>query len=159
MSATILIDRSDFYKIKTKTVNPSRYLILAEKLKEKTKKIKEEWHNLPKDDKQTLQNLAYELIEPPNKIVSLFLELPVTIFFWVTDKTGQRKNLKVLTEALEELIDTILDCVEHDDISRGEDLANLLEDIAQNPNIGEPVDAADRREWLSGLSDKALKEI
>ena len=66
--------------------------------------------------------------------------------------TGQEEAFHDCIDALDCLVDNILDAIEREDPDYQQVLSDTLEELSSNPGSGEPVNA-DKRGWLQQVSD------
>lgn len=62
--------------------------------------------------------------------------------------TGQEEAFRFCIDALDRLVDNILDALEREDSNYQQTLANTLEELKSNAEIGEVLDGANRGEWI-----------
>lgn len=159
MSTAIIIDPREIQQIHHRTVNPSRFTMLGRKIHRLAKAVKQEWKNFSLEDRETLKELAYDLIESPKGVSSLWLKLWVTPYMVFIKVTRQEESLYFCLDALDCLIDNILDAIERENAEYQKVLSGTLEELSSNPGAGELVDADRRGKWLQQLPDKALGEV
>ena len=150
MTTAVLIDFGEIRQIRRRTANPSRFIIIAKRIYRAAKNIKKEWSNLSVEDRQDLKSLAYDLIEPPRGVSSLWLKLWVKAYMVFIKATGQEEALYCCIDALDCLVDNILDAIEREDLDYQQVLSDTLEELSSNPGSGEPVNA-DKRGWLQQI--------
>lgn len=159
MSTAIIIDPREIQQIRHRTINSSRFTMLGRKIHRLAKVVKQEWENFSLEDRETLKKLAYDLIEPSSRLSSLWLKLWDKVYMVFIKVTRQEQALYFCLDALDCLIDNILDAIERENADYQQVLSDTLEELSSNPGVGEPVDADTRGKWLQQLSDKALKEV
>lgn len=157
MSTAVLIDSGEIRQIRHRTVNPSRFTMIGRRLHRAAKKVKEEWSNFSPEDREALKALAYELIEPPKGVSSWWLRPWVEAYMLFIKVTGQKEAFCFCINALDCLVDNILDAIEREDPRYQQVLSDTLEELTSNSESGEPVNADRRGKWLQQLSDKALR--
>lgn len=158
MSAAIIIDAREIKQIQSRTINPSRFVSLGQTIHRLAETIKREWNNFSQEDRSALKSLAYDLLESPKGINGVWLSIWARAYMVYIKLTNQQQALYFCLDALDVLIDTILDAVERDDAGYQQVLLDTLKEINSNPDAGEPVHA-NTREWLHELSNQALNEI
>lgn len=72
---------------------------------------------------------------------------------------GQEEAFRFCINALDCLVDNILDAVEREDPGYQQVLSDTLEELTSNSESGEPINADRRGEWLQQLSDKVLRKV
>ncbi|CAC5345376.1 hypothetical protein NO758_01375 [Planktothrix agardhii] len=140
-------------------VNPSKFILVGKKLHRLAKTIQKEWHNFEEEDKDLLIKLAYDLIEPNNSIWKFPQQVWSFVYLLIIKITGQEREFLFCVDAIDGLVDTILDAIEQENKSYQEVLSDTLKEVRDNPEIGEFVDAKQGSQWLRDLSDKAFREI
>ncbi len=73
--------------------------------------------------------------------------------------TNQTVAFRSCIEALDMLVENILDAVEHENSSYQAVLSDTLEQLYLNKVQGKVLEAEETREWLRNLSDSALREV
>lgn len=154
----IVIDSSEIRSFGHRTVNPSDFVELSEKIRRAARAVEKEWNNFSDEDREQLKSLAYDLIEPHKGPSLLWFKIWAQVYMIRIKATGQEKPFKDCIQALDCLVDNILEAVEQEHPYYKQVLSDTLEELSSNPGIGEPVDA-ERRKWLEQISDKALREI
>ena len=158
MSTAVLIDFGEIRQIRQRTANPSDFTMIARRIDRAARKVKKEWSNLSVEDREALKALAYDLIEPPKGVSILWLKLWVEAYMVFIKATGQQKAFYCCIEALDYLVDIILDAIEREDSEYQQVLSDTLEELSSNPGSGEPVDA-DKRGWLQQVSDQTIRKV
>lgn len=158
MSAAIIIDAREMKQIQSRTVNPSRFVSLGKTIHRLAETIKREWNNFSQEDREALKSLAYDLLESPKGLNAVTSSIWAKVYMLYINLTHQQQALYFCLDALDILVDTILDAVERDDAGYQQVLLDTLKEISSNPDAGEPVDA-NTKEWLHELSNQALNEI
>lgn len=146
-------------QIQRRTPSPSRFGTLGKELCRAAKLIKRDWKSYSPDQKITLQEFAYDLLESPTGAKSIRLRIRTGLYMLFVKATGQEKEFFFCLDAMDRLIDNILDAVERDDSSYEQVLSDTLKELNDNPESGEPIDANTRGGWLRRLSDKAISEV
>lgn len=145
MSTAIILNPHEIRQLQRRTVNPSKFTTLGIEIRRAAKVIKKEWKNFSPEDREMLKSLAYDLIEPrPWCLDNLWLKLQARVYMLFIRATGQEQALYFCLDALDCLIDNILDAVERENPDYQQVLLDTLEEVSTNPGAGEPVDA-DRR--------------
>ncbi|NET58311.1 MAG: hypothetical protein F6K47_19785 [Symploca sp. SIO2E6] len=148
----------DLQQIQSRTIKPSRFKILEKAIRLAANRIKQNWNGFSPEEKTALREVAYNLLEPSAGVDNLYLWLKVGFYVLLIKLTKQEKDFYLCLDAIDCLVDNILDAVERDDSSYQQVLSDTLEELKKYPESGEPIDA-NRREWLQKLSDKALSEV
>ncbi len=161
MSTAIGINWNEIQQLREKkVVNPSpSFDEIAAKLRKAARQVKQEWNDYSTEDREKLKNIAYGLIEPSKTSFNLWQEVRTIAFAIFLAMTNQRRSFYSCIEALDLLIDNILDAVERDDSSYQTVLSDTLEQLYLDQEQGQEIGAEETREWLHNLSDKALRQI
>ncbi len=138
-------------------VNSSKFLVLGKRVHRLAKIIQEQWHNFEQEDKNLLITLAYDLIEPKNSIWKFPQKLWFFVNLLIIKITAQEREFIFCVNAIDCLVDTILEAIEQEDITYQEVLSDSLREVRENPESGEFVDAKEGSKWLRDLSNKAFK--
>ena len=83
-----------------------------------------------------------------SKIYLLFLNL-----------SSQRESFDACVDAIDFLVDTILDCIEQDDPGYQAVLSDTLEELRLNYERIPEVKPEDSSAWLRNIFDKAIAEV
>lgn len=159
MSTAILLNFHEIRQIQRRTVPPSRFIQLGHKLQCSAKKIRREWSNFSAEEREALQELVYDLIEPPSGVSALPLKVLAKANMLMIKVKGQEKEFFFCLSALDCLIDAILDAVERENSTYQQVLSDTLEELTSNSGSEETLKAEETRGWLRSLSNKALKEV
>ena len=160
MSTAVLIDSHEIQQIWQRTVSPSsRFDEIAVRLRRIAKIVKQEWNNFPPENREQLKELAYTLIEPHKGLPNLKRTIWVAAYMLFIKATNQTAEFHSCIDALDMLVNNILDAVEQEDPSYQEVLSDTLEQMYLNKVQGKVLEAEETREWLRKLSDSALGEI
>lgn len=135
-----------------------RFVSLGQTICEQAEAIKKEWNSYLQEDREALKSVAYNLLESPKGINGLASSIWAKAYMVYVKLTNQQQAFYFYFDALDVLIDTILDAVERDDVGYQQVLLDTLNEINSNLDAGEVVDT-NTREWLHELSNQALKEI
>lgn len=159
-ASIVLIDSSEIRQIRHRTVNPSRFLTLAQRNLRVAEVVEKEWNNLVVEDRELLKSLAYDLIEPPKGLRRLGLKLWMEAYMIFIKVTGQEEELCFCLQTLDLLVDRILDAIEREQPYYNQTLSDTLEEVISSPGVEELIDGQGQTgKWLQQLSDQALKEI
>lgn len=161
MSTAIVIDSYEIRQIWHRKISPSsKFDELAAKFRRLASKVKQEWKNFPEEDQKTLKELAYTLIEsPPKGVFSWKRKIRSKIYLWFVKTTNQAEAFWSCIEALDMLVENILDAVEREDPRYQAVLSDTLEQLYSGAIQGEELKPEETRDWLRSLSDEALGEI
>ncbi|PHJ69125.1 hypothetical protein VF14_03020 [Nostoc linckia z18] len=161
MSTAIVIDSYEIRQIWHRKISPSsKFDELAVKFRRLASKVKQEWSNFPEEDRKVLTDLAYALIEsPPKGISSWPRKIRSKIYLWFVNATNQAEAFWSCIEALDMLVENILDAVERQDPRYQGVLSDTLEQLYLCPDQGEELKPEETRDWLRSLSDEALREV
>ena len=159
-ASMVVIDSSAIRQIRHKTVNPSRFIMLAKGNLRAARAVKKGWNDLPIEDREFLKSLAYDLIEPPKGVHRLWLRAWAVAYMAFIKATGQEEEFCLCVQSLDLLIDNILDAIEREHPYYEQVLSDTLEEMNSNLEVGELIDGKGQtRKWLQQLSDQALSEI
>jgi len=159
-SVAVLIDSYEIQQIWQRKVSPSsRFDEIAARLRRIAKIVKQEWNNFPLENREQLKELAYTLIEPRKGLPNLKRAIWVAVYMLFIKATNQTAEFHSCIEALDMLVDNILDAVEQEDPSYQAALSDTLEQLYSKKVQGKVLEVEGTREWLRNLSDSALGEI
>jgi hypothetical protein len=159
MSTAVLLNFHEIRQIQRRTVPPSRFIYIGRKLHSSAKKIRQEWSNFSIEEREALQELAYDLIQPPSGVSALPFKLWAKANMLIIKIKGQEKEFFFCLSALDCLIDTILDAVERENSTYQQVLSDTLEELTSNSGSEKTLKAEETRGWLRSLSNKALREV
>lgn len=160
MSTAIGIDSHEIQQIWRRTANPSsRFDEIAARLYRAAITVKQEWNNFSAQEREALKNLAYKIIEPYSGLPRLWRQAWTTAYMVFIVVTNQTFAFCSCIEALDMLVDNILDAVEREEASYQAVLSDTLEQLYSNKEKGQALEPEGTREWLRSLSDKAIREI
>lgn len=159
MSTAVILNFHEIRQIQRRMVPPSRFIQLGHKLHSSGKIIKREWSNFSVEERKALQDLAYDLLEPPSGISALTLKVWAKANMLLLKVKGQEKEFVFCLNALDCLIDSILDAVERENSSYQQVLSDTLEELTSSSGTEKTLKAEDTRGWLRSLSNKALSEV
>lgn len=163
MSATILdlnpYEIRQFYRRDFTQFKPSYFKNLGCKIKQKANIIKNEWRNFSPDEREAWRKLAYDLIEPApvpaTGLKSFLVQIRVRIYMIFIKATGQKDAFYECGDALDCLVDNILDAIERESYSYQQELLATLEEVKLiKSEVGERTNGSDTRRWLQELSDQ-----
>jgi hypothetical protein len=158
MTTVVIVNPDEIKQFKYGVVvNSSKFLLLGEKVHRLAKIIQEEWHNFEQEDQNLLIRLAYDLIEPNNNIWKFPQKLWSFVNLLIIKITGQEREFLFCVNAIDCLVDTILDAIEQEDITYQEVLSDSLREVRDNPESGEFVDAKPGSKWLRDLSNNKIR--
>lgn len=146
MTSAVWIDPNEIRLFQRRGVKPSRFLALGRHLNDAAKKIPKVWNTLSSEERSELKKLAYDLIEPRQGLASFPLKIWALAYIIFIRITRQEKAFLYCIDALDYLIDSILDAVEQESSLHRQMLSDTLERVVKNPEIGEPIDGGNRSE-------------
>jgi hypothetical protein len=161
MSATVIdlnpyeirqFNRREFTQFK-----PTYFEKLGRKIKQQANTIKNEWGNFSLDERESWKKLAYDLIEPVpiTGLESLLVQIRVKIYMLFIKARGQEDAFYSCANALDCLVDNILDAIERESYSYQQELLATLEEVKLiKSESGECTNGSDTRRWLQELSDQ-----
>lgn len=159
MFASIDIDHDliklEIQQIQSRTANPSRFTTIGRRIHQLARTVKKDWDSFSVEEQQDLKDLAYQLIEPPQGLARLRLNIWAKFYTIFIVVTNQAEALFYCIDAIDTLVDNILDAVEREYPVYQRILSDTLEEVISNPEVGEPIDADSRDEWLEQLSSQA----
>ncbi|GAB4298012.1 MAG: hypothetical protein Fur0025_36320 [Oscillatoriaceae cyanobacterium] len=159
-TALIFLSPDEIKQVQRRTVNPSRFFQIEREIRKAAVLVTSEWSNFSAEQRDTLQKLAYELIEPPTGAEKICLTFWSQAFMLYIKLTGQEAALTACIQAVDNLIDNILDAIEREEESYQKLLSDSLVELERsNWDIGESVNGVNYREWVQQLSNQALAEI
>lgn len=136
MTTVIIVNPDEIKQFKYGVVvNSSKFLLLGERVHRFAKIIQQEWHNFEQEDQNLLIRLAYDLIEPNNRIWKFPQKLWSFINLLIIKITGQEREFLFCVDAIDCLVDTILDAIEQEDITYQDVLAFLDQIIPNTPEM------------------------
>lgn len=140
-------------QLKDRTAPPSKFMEIGKKLRRLTQDVERNWESLPIEHKKDLKECAEEFLKAPEQSSTLFSRLRVESYMFFVKITGQEKAFSFCLNALDSLIDAILDATERESPTYQQALSDTLEELTVNKDAGKLIDAGKRREWLRSLSD------
>jgi len=160
MSSTVLIDFEQIYQVRdNKVSSAAKFDDLTSYLKKASREIKTEWNNLSSEQRDYLQNFAYSFIEPTQGVPGFLEILKSKIYLLFLHLTSQRESYNACVNAIDFLVDTILDCIEQDDPGYQAVLSDTLEELRLNYEHIPEVKPEDSSAWLRNIFDKAIAEV
>jgi hypothetical protein len=130
VSSAIVIDSHEIQQLWQRKVSPSsRFDVTATKLRRLAKRVKQEWNNFSVEDREALKNLAYSVIKPPKGLFALGSKIRTTVYMVFIVMTNQAEAFYSCMEALDTLIDNILDAAEREEPSYQAVLSDTLEQL------------------------------
>lgn len=106
-----------------------------------------------------MRDFAYSLIEPSHGISGFLGILKAKVYLFFLDITSQRESFDSCMDAINFLVDTILDCVEQEDPSYQAVLSDTLEELRLNYERIPEVKPEDTSVWLQNIFDEAIREV
>lgn len=161
MSTTVLdlnhYEIRQFNRRKFTQCKPSYFDKLGHKIKQKANTIKNEWGNLSPDERESWRKLAYDLIEPAHAtgLERFLVSIRVRAYMLFIKGIGQEEAFYFCADALDCLVDNILDAIERESDSYQQGLLATLEEVKLiKSEAGERINGSDTRQWLQELSDR-----
>jgi hypothetical protein len=161
MSATVLdlnpYEIRQFNRREFTQFEPSYFEKLGRKINQQANTIKNEWGNFSLDERESWKKLAYDLIEPVPAmgLESLWVKIRVKIYMLFIKAIGQEEAFYFCANALDCLVDNILDAIERESYSYQQELLATLEEVKLiKSELGECTNGSDTRRWLQELSDQ-----
>jgi hypothetical protein len=137
----------------------SKFDDIAAKLRDNTETIKKDWSSLSIENQEELRNFAYNFLKPKTGISYIWYEVRAIMFILFLTITNQLKPFSRCIDALDYLIDTILDCVERSHPVYQAILSDALEELIHlNHEFVSEEESGDTRTWLQSLSNKAIAD-
>jgi len=125
-------------------------------LKRESKAIKADWGTYSSEKRNSLKEFAYSLLESPKGIQGFLASLRSKLYFFFLD-AAQKEALVSCLEAIDLLVDTILDCIEQDDPAYQVVLYDTLEELRLNHERIPEVKPEDTSAWLRDIFDEAVR--
>jgi hypothetical protein len=135
LSEAVLYDSHEIKQIQSRTANPSRFTVLDQKIRRLAKAVEQNWDNFEAVDRELLQNLAYDLIRPKKGISKIWSSIWAGTYIAFIVTTTQLESFNSCLEALDILIDNILNAIEHDDIAYKQFFFDTLEELKLHPGV------------------------
>ena len=160
MDASFTIDPKEVYKFASAGAdNPSHLIARARQAERLAMLIDNEWEDYPPEVREAFKALAYDTIREPSGTRERLRR------WWYRKKLGRRfsrsrEEMLTVVEyvySTHRLIDSVLVAVEREDEKLKESLAAAAEQAAAKQGDGRVLTAEERREWLRGVSRRALK--
>ena len=101
---------------KRRVSKSSQFIQIGHNLHEAAKLIDSKWDKLSSEEKESLKDLAYGLIEPSLTLSSIFPKIWAGIYLVFIKVTGQERSFHFCLDALDCLVDSILDAIENEQI-------------------------------------------
>lgn len=159
-AAVLVINPYEIEQIRQRKVSPlSKFDEIAARLRRAAKLVKEKWDNFSDEDREFLKQLAYELIEPPKRDWLYLVRLIRAKISWHFMSTSEQEAFKSCIEALDVLVENILDAVERQDPGYQAVLSDTLEQLYSSETESKVIEVEETREWLRNLSDQAVGEV
>jgi hypothetical protein len=124
-------------------IKPKRFVIIGQNLHKEAKHIDNSWDELSSEQKEELKKLAYGLLNPSEE--SGKLTYIWTSIYWLFIKlTGEEESFLFCLDALDCLVDSILNAIENEQIISSTILNDTLKEITSNNEFSEPLDERNR---------------
>ncbi len=149
-TALIFLSPDEIKQVQRRTVNPSRFFQIEREIRKAADAVSSDWSKFSAEERDALQKLAYELIEPPTGPEKIWLTFWSQAFMLYIKLTGQEAALNASIQAVDNLIDNILDALEREEESYHKLLSDSLVELERsNWDIGESINGGNEREWLN----------
>ena len=164
MSATITISPSEIRQIfQPRTSSASRFWELAQKANNLAVIIEARWDQIPPETRELLKIFAYAVIEPPQGIKGVFIELLGRFYlafslFSIAIK-GEQDAFIAYAGAFKRLLNAILSGIEREDIAYEKALSEALEETFAGLGTSEAMTAEEACERIRAISYQALEEL
>lgn len=164
MSATITISPSEIRQIfQPRTSSASRFWELAQKANNLAVIVEARWEQIPADTRELLKIFAYALIEPPQGIKGVLIELLGRFYlafslFSIAIK-GEQDAFIAYAGAFQRLLNAILSAIEREDIAYQKALSEALEQTFTELETIEAMTAEEACERIRAISYQALEEL
>jgi hypothetical protein len=132
VTGAILYDPNDIRKIQYRTVKPSDFSALLRRIRRLTKAIEENWEQFSDEDKDALKHLAYDLIEPPKGFLRVWISIWARIYTFILVQRNQFELFVSCAEALDILIDSILNAIERENNLYKQVFFDTLEEVKKS---------------------------
>jgi len=109
--------------------------LVGKRVNRLAKIVKKEWHNFDQKDRDFLVEFAYDLIEQNNTIWNLPKKFWSLIYLLIIKITGEEKEFLFCVNAVDCLVDNILDAIETENINYQKILSETLKEVKENPKI------------------------
>ncbi|MBE9249275.1 hypothetical protein IQ226_08875 [Dolichospermum sp. LEGE 00240] len=160
MSSAVLIDFGQIYQVRAnKVASASKFDEITSRLKKASRDIKTEWNNFSSEQRDYLTDFAYSFIEPTQGDTGFLEILKSRIYLLFLNLSSQRESFDACIDAIDFLVDTILDCIEQDDPGYQAVLSDTLEELRLNYERIPEVKPEDSSAWLRNIFDKAIAEV
>ncbi|WP_071187998.1 hypothetical protein [Trichormus sp. NMC-1] len=160
MSSAVLIDFEQIYQVRGNKVSSSaQFDEYASYFKQASREIKAEWNNFSSEQRDALRDFAYSLIESTEEVTGFLDILKAKIYLLFLNLTSQRESYDACIDAIDFLVDTILDCIEQNDPEYQAVLSDTLEELRLNYERIPEVKPEDSSAWLRNIFDKAIAEV
>jgi len=137
----------------------SKFDNIAAKLRDDAETIKKDWNTFSIENQEELRNFAYNFLKPKTGISYIWYSARAIVFILFLAVTHQLKPFSRCIDALDYLIDTILDCVERSHPVYQAILSDALEELIHlNHEFVSEEESGDIRTWLQSLSNKAIAD-
>lgn len=159
VGASFTIDPKEVHQLASPHAdNPSRLIESARRAERLAVLVDNEWEDFTPEIREVFKALAYDTIREPSGIRERLRR------WWHRKKLGRgflrsREEMLAVVEyvySTHRLIDTVLVAVEREDEEHQEKLAAAAEQAAAKQGDGRILTVEERREWLRGVSRRAL---
>lgn len=125
-------------------IKPKRFVIIGRSLHTAAQHIDNSWDELSSEEKESLKKLAYGLLDPSQNSGKL-IDIWASIYYWLFIKlTGQEESFHFCLDALDCLVDSILNAIENEQIRSSTILNDTLKELTSSNEFSESVDERNR---------------
>jgi len=132
LSKAVLNDSHEIKQIQSRTANRSRLVVLDQKIRRLAIAVEQNWNNFEAVDRDLLKNLAYDLIRPKKGISNIWSNLWARVYIAFIVTTDQLESFNSCLEALDILIDNILNAIERDDVVYKQVFSDTLQQLSSS---------------------------
>lgn len=161
LNTAMLIDiQQQALEVKRSKLEPSKFDVLTRELHQKSEVVRYRWDTLRGDQKEAFRQFA-------NKLTDSKIVLPISIF----DKLSARISLLRIfllghgeaflrcVDALDQLIDNVLDAMEREEHTYQEALSDTINSVPNVSSDSQALDVETGSGWLQQLSAQELEEV
>ncbi|NJL86953.1 MAG: hypothetical protein HC886_14865 [Leptolyngbyaceae cyanobacterium SM1_1_3] len=145
-------------KVVNRTTNPSNFSLVNRQLRSAAGSIRQDWKDLSSQQREDLKQFAYTLIEP--REANVWTKLRARLYVLRVFMTGRGEDFIRCLDALDSLVDNILDAAERDQPEYNQILSDTIENISSSSSTSsEILEIKDSNGWIQRLSNQALEEV
>lgn len=126
----MIVDSDEIRQIWQRTLRPSHFLPLCGLLHKAAGLVERDWNHLAPEDRELLRRLAYESLEHCHGNLALHSNLWALGYSLFIKSIGKEADFLLCLDALDLLVDNILDAVERDDPTYHQCLLDALGEIS-----------------------------